>query len=178
MRKDNVKVNKIIISIVCILLEMISGQNVLAKKRVEDKTIPDSSKVRIIPSEAQKWNGNYYMVYEDSMEWDEAEKQCEAMGGHLVTITTSGEQNFINSLELECTDYWMGGTDVDVEGKWRWITGEDWQYENWHEKQPDNDMQIENYLALVTSWDNEWNDVPVEGATGDLGFICEWEKCE
>lgn len=170
------KVNKIVITLGCILLSMVSAQNVLAKKRVENKTIPNPAATRIIPSEAQKWNGNYYMVYDESMEWDEAEEQCESMGGHLVTITTSGEQNFINSLELNCTDYWMGATDADEEGEWKWLTGETWQYENWHEDQPDNAGQVENYLVLVSSWDNEWNDAPIEGASADLGFICEWEK--
>lgn len=170
------KINKIAITLGCILLSVFSAQNVLAKKRVENKTMPDPAATRIIPSEAQKWKGNYYMVYDELMEWDEAEEWCESIGGHLVTITTSGEQNFINSLELNCTDYWMGATDAVEEGEWKWITGETWHYENWHEDQPDNAEQVENYLVLVSSWDNEWNDVPIEGVSTNLGFICEWEK--
>ena len=110
------------------------------------------------------------------MEWDEAKEYCENMGGHLITITTQEEQDFINSLDLCSTDYWMGASDTMVEGDWEWITKEKWKYENWYENQPDNDMQTENYLVLVTSWDNEWNDAPIEGASSNLEFICEWEK--
>ena len=129
-----------------------------------------------IPSSAKSWNGHFYQVYDLSMNWEEAKKYCENMGGHLLTINGQEEQDFIDSLDFESTDYWLGGTDAESEGTWKWITGESWQYENWHYNQPDNDMEIENYLVLVTAWDNEWNDAPLEGANDDIGFICEWDS--
>lgn len=145
------------------------------QESVKKETSISESNENNIPFTAQSWNEHFYQVYEIPMDWNEAKIYCENMGGHLLTINGQDEQNFINSLNFERTDYWIGGTDEDCEGRWKWITDEAWQYENWHDNQPDNDKDIENYLVLVTSWNNEWNDAPLEGANDDRGFICEWD---
>ena len=46
----------------------------------------------------QNYNGHSYYRSIGSATWTTARSNCSNMGGHLVTITTSGEQSFIFNL--------------------------------------------------------------------------------
>jgi hypothetical protein len=45
--------------------------------------------------------------------------------GHLVTITSKQEQDFLESVVVRSSigPFWMGASDAAVEGEWRWVTG-------------------------------------------------------
>lgn len=147
-------------------------------------------------------NGHYYKVFNDSMKWTEAKSYCEKMGGHLVTVTDEEEQRFVKKLVEENGKkyyFWLGATDSQKEGTWKWVTGEEWEYENWGEGQPNNAkghdaVHGQDYLLMCkvpdTEWAYcEWDDQPNDGCSGDskyynapyytrtnyYGFVCEWE---
>lgn len=40
-------------------------------------------------------NGHRYQLFDTSMSWNEAEAYCESLGGHLATITSVEEQQYI-----------------------------------------------------------------------------------
>lgn len=131
-----------------------------------------------------KYNGHTYQFFDISMTWKEAKEYCEKLGGHLATITTEEEQNCIsqNNYGANKDFYWLGGTDETVEGNWKWITGEEWNYTNWCEGSPDN-YNTENYLGMInkeTIWGsgravkNRWNDFS-DKDVDLMGFICEWD---
>lgn len=52
----------------------------------------------LIPDDALTYNGHSYKFFNDGMTWEEAKTYCESMGGHLLTITDSGEQAFVEHL--------------------------------------------------------------------------------
>jgi hypothetical protein len=84
-----------------------------------------------IPSGAKEYNGNYYYLYQQSTTWENAKLNCEAVGGHLVTITSIEEQEFIESLlSSDRETIWIGGYCSSK--KWKWITGEEWIFTNWN----------------------------------------------
>ncbi len=114
-------------------------------------------------------NGHWYEVVQNPdrngvWTWAEANAFASAsthdqMQGHLVTVTTQGENDFISNSSFLGTVYgglfaqtiWLGGyQDEDAttqdEG-WHWVTGEAWDYTNWRSDQPDN--LSENYLAMA-----------------------------
>ncbi len=140
--------------------------------------------------ERVEFNGHYYQVFDESLDWFEAKKRCEALGGHLVTITSEEEQGIINKLLSKNTkdDYWIGATDEEHEGEWKWITGEEFIYTNWHTNEPNNTEYIkgefENYVHLSTWFNNAWNDAYFDGGervyggngVDHFGFICEWDS--
>lgn len=124
-----------------------------------------------IPSDAKKYNGHYYKLYESASTWKKAKSLCESLGGHLVTITSEGEQNFVYNNIAGNRYAWIGATDEAKEGSWKWITGETWSYTHWASGQPDNYNGNEDYACF---WGNaNWNDFAVSD-TCEF-YVCEWD---
>lgn len=131
-------------------------------------------------------NGHWYRLVEDNTKgWTAAKAAAEALGGHLVTITSGAEQSFLNTALFGGTaapgqvatpgligSWWMGATDAAVEGTWSWITGEPFgPFTNWGAGQPDNNTGAlfggpggEDYGQFV--WRNGWTS-PLPGGWND-----------
>ena len=116
------------------------------------------------------YNGNKYEFYSGVTSWGNANSIAKAKGGHLATITSQGEQDAIAS-NNEIDFCWLGATDSESEGIWKWVTGESWSYTNWSYGEP-NDYGEENYLGLYVS--NEWNDFNNNDQLVE-GFVVEYE---
>lgn len=128
------------------------------------------------PDAVNTYNGHTYARFDEVMTWEKAEAFCENAGGHLATITSRQEQLAIAQLfsDAPYSAYWLGATDKEWEGAWKWVTGESFDWTNWYDNQPDNDDQNEyeeeNYLTTVLNWNTQWNDAP-NGE--EYGFILE-----
>ena len=84
-----------------------------------------------LPEDAVLWegNGHYYKLCGKSrsehLSWTEAKQACEEMGGHLVTITSQEENDFVQSLHRGgSVQAWIGMSELDEIGNWKWVTGE------------------------------------------------------
>ena len=124
-----------------------------------------------VPDDPLTWNGHRYQLFSENLTWVQAKSRCEALGGHLATITSQAEQSFIASLLAVSQDsYWIGGY-ADESGWWHWTTNEPFeqQYQNYAEGQPDGSG---GYLMILES--GKWDDVRSEG--NSWGFICEWDN--
>ena len=100
------------------------------------------------------YNGHSYYRSTGSMTWTSAKQACINMGGHLVTITSAAENNFVFNT---WPSGWIGFTDESVEGQWRWVTGESVTYTNWNGGEPNN-AGNEDYAQFVSG--GRWNDLP------------------
>ncbi|MBQ3799321.1 MAG: hypothetical protein II837_03395, partial [Treponema sp.] len=70
-----------------------------------------------------KLDGHTYTLYDNACSWAEAKSFCEEQGGHLATIGSAEENSAVQSLSGN-RQTWIGGTDADSEGDWRWVSGE------------------------------------------------------
>lgn len=123
------------------------------------------------------YNGHRYEVYNNSVDWQTAKRICEQKGGHLVTITSSEENNAVknNTQGLTNERYWLGLTDISLQSKWKWTTGEPLSYKNWSSGEPNNVAGIENYAEFVST-NGSWNDLRGFACTSlNIGFICEYD---
>jgi hypothetical protein len=111
------------------------------------------------------YNGHSYYRSTTSMTWTSAKIACENMGGHLVTMNSSAENNFIFNT---WPSGWIGFTDEVVEGQWRWVTNEPVTYTNWNSGEPNN-AGDEDYAQFVTG--GRWNDLP----NTSLPYVIEFE---
>jgi Lectin C-type domain len=124
-----------------------------------------------------QWNGNshYYKRFDELITyitWNTARFKCEALKGHLATITSADEEAFIVANILEPSGssffgmgYFIGG--LSVNDQWQWVTGETWNFTNWDSNRPTGTAGAIN-IGLVRrtgAWDNE---------LGGQGYICEW----
>lgn len=148
-------------------------------------------------------NGHAYYVYTDSITWTEARKSCEAVGGHLITISDEEEERYAEQLAKQCTEkenFWLGGYYNRSSGSWEWVDGTPFDYTNWDcwvnangEKlrQPDNSTGDEYYIRFANrdkqydtwiEYRGGWNDIANYAGSSEndvplnsFGYICEWD---
>ena len=128
--------------------------------------------------------GLTYLLTSKPSNWQEAEDEAVALGGHLVTINDAAEQHLLIDRFLSGRNYrsiyWIGLTDRDSEGNFTWVSGEPVTYTFWNADEPNNQDGNEDYVVinwhfwklLPDSDKGDWNDVPLEGNTGNhIGIV-------
>ncbi|HOB76148.1 MAG TPA: lectin-like protein [Phycisphaerae bacterium] len=107
-------------------------------------------------------NGHYYRLTGWSMTWSEAERSARRLGGHLVTLRSAAEEQWlISRLGFE-TNLWSGFNDVISEGVWSWTSGEPVLYTRWGAGEPNGGI-LENGMLFYTWWGDfkSWVDRPI-----------------
>jgi hypothetical protein len=135
-------------------------------------------------------NGNHYLALRSpGIGWNEAQALAQSIvhqgvAGHLATLTTQAENDFVYSALGSVHWYWVGGYQdrnapdySEPAGGWRWVTGEPWGYTNWLPGEPNNTGAHgdEDFLELLDNltYGKTWNDVhPLEHSQG---LVIEWE---
>ena len=153
--------------------------------------------------EANFLDGHYYdFVPLYAVPWTTAKANAEAMSyyglqGYLATITNADEAQICG--ELSPGTGWIGASDVESEGVWKWVTGPEegtifWNgnqngsapagmYSNWNAGEPNNAGNNEDYAHItdvsVTDNPGSWNDLP-DSTAGQppqytaTGFVVEY----
>uniref|UniRef100_A0A3Q3RXU7 C-type lectin domain-containing protein n=1 Tax=Mastacembelus armatus TaxID=205130 RepID=A0A3Q3RXU7_9TELE len=86
-------------------------------------------------------------------------RNCHTLGGNLAPVRDSQENGAFQNLIGQSKAAWIGGTDAQQEGKWRWTDGTAFTYTNWAPGQPDNWQGNENCLHITTEGRRFWNDL-------------------
>lgn len=130
----------------------------------------------------RSFNGHKYYLIDNSalIGWNDAKQYCKnVFGGYLASITSKEENAFITGLlkEFNYSDAFIGGSDREKEGEWKWESGESWSYSNWGANQPDDYKAYEggqDYLRIGQdgAWD-DFNSMADISGTEIKSFICE-----
>lgn len=122
---------------------------------------------------AASYNGHTYYLYNDILTWDEAKARCEELRGHLVTITSTDEQETVAGLiqGQARRAYWIGGSSDNDS---TWVTGEEFSFSNWEPGGPNADGGEDCYGIYADK--GTWDDWFGSNRTLGLGFICEWDE--
>ncbi|XP_014452133.1 C-type lectin domain family 4 member E isoform X1 [Alligator mississippiensis] len=122
-----------------------------------------------------------YYFSSDVMSWDDSEKNCTAMGSHLVVINTKAEQDFLLNwvkemlADLPVKMYYIGLTAQEAEGQWCWVDHTPYNKNEafWKPGEP-SDPILEPCTALQVNSKKQarenWNDL---ACFTDLYRICE-----
>ena len=111
-------------------------------------------------------NHHWYYIVSSGADgsWINAEVNANALGGNLVTINDAAEEAWLRATFGADTRYWIGYSDMAVEGTWAWSSGEPVTYVNWDDFEPNNmmppaigeDYAVINWNAATGGW-NDWD---------------------
>ena len=127
------------------------------------------------------FDGNtYHLVANENSErihWKESEAFAVSLGGHLVTVNSAAENDFLLSTFAEAAQeakstahstggllsMWIGYRDLASEGNFDWVGGGGTGYTNWLTGQPQGSEADEDFAALLATSDfgpaGKWHDV-------------------
>ena len=146
----------------------------------------------IAPGAFSQATGHFYeFVAAPGISWTDAKIAADArnifgLQGYLATLTSQAENDFAFS-KVQSVG-WIGASDADVEGDWRWVDGPEtgllfWQglgdgtgsainglYNNWSPGEPNN-AGNEDYAHFLQSgrWNDYANTTPVQGYVVEYG---------
>uniref|UniRef100_A0A7N8XU67 C-type lectin domain-containing protein n=1 Tax=Mastacembelus armatus TaxID=205130 RepID=A0A7N8XU67_9TELE len=142
-----------------------------AKGRVAD------TKYRCCPAGWKMFGRTCYLLSVDGGSWDKGRQDCRDRGADLVVIDSREEQVFLSDLAPVDTWSWIGLTDKEVEGTWKWTDGRSLTTSYWDANQPDNgggdpNCGEEDCAHIQTGKETEknWND---RSCDTSLRWICE-----
>ncbi|XP_017284056.1 brevican core protein [Kryptolebias marmoratus] len=117
----------------------------------------------------EKFQGFCYRHFSRRQSWEAAEQHCRMCGGHLLSVMTPEEQDYINDKYREYQ--WIGLNDRTIEGDFHWSDGNPLLYENWYKGQPDSYfLSGEDCAVMVWHDDGRWSDVP---CNYHLSYTCK-----
>ncbi len=153
-------------------------------------------------SEGAGGNGHYYLAVAapNGISWQCANSAAIEAGGHLVSITSEQENDFvymISDYDMYWTEWlidvdvhfagpWLGGYQINKNnepgGSWTWVDGSPWTYSRWHGVEPNNLLNVEDYLQFMcvgyraAYWNDAENIVDLVYAGDVVGYIIEFES--
>jgi len=113
---------------------------------------------------------------DNKLSWADAESYCQSWsaGAHLASVHSAGEQKFVQNNFPQ--NIWLGGSDINKEGRWIWSDGTSWSFSDWIPGQPSNygsgeDCLQGNAYNAEKNWrDLKWNDSPCRS---EHLFLCK-----
>nr|XP_033479027.1 CD209 antigen-like protein E [Epinephelus lanceolatus] len=158
-----------------------TSYNILADERdrllkgVEDMTekINDLHRNEGYCYPQQGWTyfrGSLYYISSTTAPWQQSRSDCQQRGADLVIINSKEEQEFVRRFQKVL---WIGLTDTETEGKWRWVDGTLLTKSYWASGEPNGHLfgrdedcaEIMNY-----NLENSWND---DSCYQQKSWICE-----
>uniref|UniRef100_A0A8C2YVY8 Neurocan n=1 Tax=Cyclopterus lumpus TaxID=8103 RepID=A0A8C2YVY8_CYCLU len=109
----------------------------------------------------RKFHGHCYRYFSRRHTWEDAEKDCREHSGHLASIHSLAEQNFIRGGH---DNTWIGLNDRTVEDDFQWTDKMDLV-------SPDNFFAGgEDCVVMIAHENGKWNDVP---CNYNLPYVCK-----
>ncbi len=103
------------------------------------------------------YNDHCYKILGGEVDWGTAKYNCDGgWGGYLVSINDSAEQNAVKGMIWD--NAWIGLTDQDNEGNFKWTNNEAVSYTSWASGQP-NDVGTQDCVMMYKDNGYDWNDM-------------------
>uniref|UniRef100_M4A2Y4 C-type lectin domain-containing protein n=1 Tax=Xiphophorus maculatus TaxID=8083 RepID=M4A2Y4_XIPMA len=98
------------------------------------------------------YDGRCFLYVKVKMSWAKAERLCLSLDGHLASMRSTNEYNFIRELIVtesgRDTQTWVGGFDSAEEGTWMWSDGSKFMFHHWGLGEPSNSGGNQNCMDI------------------------------
>jgi hypothetical protein len=128
------------------------------------------------PCPGLSFGGSCYQLFDSFIPWNAAEQQCVSWGGHLASIESAEENSFLNRWPAELgisngdgSGIWIGGTDAQQDGVFRWVAGSPFSFAGWAPGQP-NDGAGVDCIEKRNDGAGQWYD---RFCVDSLRYLCE-----
>ena len=130
-------------------------------------------------------SGNSFALDATARTWNDAYTAHSSTNSYLATITSRVELAAAMAV-VPSGGAWLGGSDQETEGTWKWVTGPEagtifWttalsqgikgyvgtngSFVNWNTGEPNNSSDNEDALQIRNNTDGFWNDLPATIST-------------
>uniref|UniRef100_A0A8C1VG31 C-type lectin domain-containing protein n=1 Tax=Cyprinus carpio TaxID=7962 RepID=A0A8C1VG31_CYPCA len=123
-----------------------------------------ATKLVVLPDGWMCYQSCLFYISSMKKSWNDSKQDCSKRRADLMIINSKEQKFFKNDGEL-----WIGLTDRDVEGRWKWVDGKTLTSGFWKPGEPNRD-RTEN--CVVTS-SSGWRDFSCDK---DFKWICERKK--
>ncbi|KAG9259861.1 CD209 antigen-like protein C [Astyanax mexicanus] len=118
------------------------------------------------------FSSSVYYISTEKKSWSGSREDCRGKGADLVIINSREEQEFVDSLSV-CKDaaVFIGLTDQETEGIWKWVDGSEPTTLYWMSGQPNNGgWTKQDCVVTGPQLGKRWNDKPCQNLQY---WICE-----
>ncbi|XP_026111330.1 C-type lectin domain family 17, member A-like [Carassius auratus] len=111
------------------------------------------------------YQSNLYFVSSEKKSWTESRRYCAERGADLIIINNREEHDFVKKISANA-NVWIGLTDSEVEGSWKWVDGSTLTSGFWDPREPNGHRGENCALTYSPGW--------ADYACSDLfQWICE-----
>ncbi|XP_067354857.1 CD209 antigen-like protein C [Channa argus] len=115
------------------------------------------------------FNNSFYYISSRTESWKDSRKDCQQRDADLVIINSKEEQKLLIQLGK---DVWIGLSDQETEGAWKWVDGTVLTTSYWGINEPNSHEGKEEDCGEIKFYEkgNSWNDKPCDSKNV---WICE-----
>ncbi|XP_034003332.1 CD209 antigen-like protein C [Trematomus bernacchii] len=150
--------------------------NLTEKTREVDRLQSLMGKEKTCPEGWKKFGSSFYLFSTVYASWEQSRHNCTARGAHLVIVDSDEEQYFLDAMISNFSmikgDTWIGLSDREEEGTWKWVDGSPLTLTLWVKGEPNNGGVGEEDCAVIKPDTKRWND---QTCKDHIYWICEKE---
>ncbi|XP_073715933.1 CD209 antigen-like protein A [Misgurnus anguillicaudatus] len=169
--------------VLCVLIITINHQFYITSKNITDQRDQLLTKYTNITEERDQleqlnatieilkregltvFQSSLYFISSEKKTWSDSRTKCTQRGADLIIINNQEEQDFLKNMP---GPNWIGLSDSDVEGTWKWVDGSTLNTRFWDKSTNEpNGGTAENCAFIYSSG---WGDYP---CTYTFNWICE-----
>uniref|UniRef100_A0A8C1LG95 C-type lectin domain-containing protein n=1 Tax=Cyprinus carpio TaxID=7962 RepID=A0A8C1LG95_CYPCA len=64
-----------------------------------------------------------YFISSEKKNWTESRRYCRDRAADLIIINNTEEQDYVKNISGGSDLFWIGLTDIEEEGRWKWVDG-------------------------------------------------------
>uniref|UniRef100_A0AAQ4QDI8 C-type lectin domain-containing protein n=1 Tax=Gasterosteus aculeatus aculeatus TaxID=481459 RepID=A0AAQ4QDI8_GASAC len=101
---------------------------------------------------------SFYYISSSQMSWQDSRDDCLQKGADLIIITSKEEQDFARQFKKRS---WIGLTDTETEGTWKWVDGTEPKERYWTTGEPNSYQGSNEDCGEIRFYEEQhnWNDL-------------------